>query len=93
MLGAIQAVQLPLLSSKGGALLPQLIHDYLLRHCYCHTAALMHRELLGVGGEAGSSAQQACMEDIVQRQHAHELVCQGSIEEAVRLVSQVGQGG
>lgn len=46
VMSTMTAEQLPLLSSKGTALLPQLIRDHLLHHRCWQTAAIISRDLL-----------------------------------------------
>ena len=43
---SVSSVSLPMLSSKGTSLVPQLIHDYLMHHRCWQTAAILSKDLL-----------------------------------------------
>ncbi len=78
----VRSMQLPLLSSRGTALLPQLMYDYLLHQRYWRTASVLGRDLLCAGGRLG----EAELSDIAVRQQSYDLVAAGRIEEALALV-------
>lgn len=78
----VRSMQLPLLSSRGTPLLPQLMYDYLLHQRYWRTASVLGRDLLCAGGRLG----EAELSDIAVRQQSYDLVAAGRIEEAVALV-------
>ncbi|GFR51231.1 hypothetical protein Agub_g13606, partial [Astrephomene gubernaculifera] len=57
VLASVRKTQLPLLSSRGTALLPQLMYDYLIHQRYGSTAALLARDLLRPSSSTSSSCR------------------------------------
>ena len=81
-MAAVRKVQLPLLSSHGTALMPQLMYDYLLHQRYWRTAAVLGRDLLRSGGQLDERE----LSDITVRQQSYDLVAAGQIDNALTLL-------
>jgi len=87
VVSAASAMPLPMLSSKGTPLLPQLLYDHLLHHRCWQTAAVISRDLLRPAQDAStSSSQDSTAADVAARQKIYELVVAGQVEEAVEQV-------
>ncbi|KXZ46470.1 hypothetical protein GPECTOR_43g906 [Gonium pectorale] len=84
VMDSVRGIQLPLLSSRGTALLPQLMYDYLLHQRYWRTAAVLGRDLLR-GSTAGALDEQE-LSDIAVRQESYDMVASGRIDEALALL-------
>ncbi|GAX74886.1 hypothetical protein CEUSTIGMA_g2332.t1 [Chlamydomonas eustigma] len=104
----ISGTSLPLISSVGTPLLPQLLHDHLLHHRCPQTAAIIARDLLISSQETDEpsqsnspkvptssqpSASLSVSQDISTRQLIFDLVTAGHIQEAVtELTSMYSRG-
>ncbi|GLC42436.1 hypothetical protein PLESTF_000812400 [Pleodorina starrii] len=80
----IRKTELPLLSSRGTALLPQLMYDYLMHQRFWRTAAALGCDLLRSEGQMDERE----LADITVRQQSYDLVVSGRIDEALSLLKE-----
>ncbi|GIL50636.1 hypothetical protein Vafri_6765 [Volvox africanus] len=82
VMATVRRTELPLLSSRGTALLPQLMYDYLMHQRFWRTAAVLGQDLLRSEGQLDEQE----LSDITVRQQSYDLVAAGRIDEALALL-------
>ncbi|GIM04787.1 hypothetical protein Vretimale_9293 [Volvox reticuliferus] len=81
-MASVRSTELPLLSSSGMALLPQLMYDYLIHQRFWRTAAVLGHDLLRSEGQLDEQE----LLDITVRQQSYDLVAAGRIDDALTLL-------
>ncbi|GLI60772.1 hypothetical protein VaNZ11_003004 [Volvox africanus] len=82
VMASVCNTELPLLSSRGTALLPQLMYDYLMHQRFWRTAAVLGHDLLRSEGQLDEQE----LSNITVRQQSYDLVAAGRIDDALALL-------